>query len=518
MRPPKRRRDKKRLSMALLKSESIKKGVSYSILISLLAKGLTFIAQMAILYYYGAGVATDVYFWCLTLVVSLTGLISSINAAVVIPHSMHLLNIEGEEPMRRFLGSVARRYLLVSLGVTLFLICFPEKSADWFSKFDHKAIAQNILLIRLITVSFPFVVCVTLLSDVFAIYKMFSAAIAVEAMKGALALLVFLGLRPWQGEDSLGWGFLAGTAAQATVLTLILKPRLGWFWGRSWGSLPAKVRKDITYTLTGQSFSFLLTLFTAYLISGFTAGIFSSMNCATSLTGLIQMVFLTRICYVVGIYFTELYSQGRYQELNAMFLRYLRPSLLALFIALPIVAFFSDHLVALAFQRGNFHRADVLVTSEFFRIFILALPMLMVNLFVNQLILGAKKVGTAFYMQILYNVSNMIVIGLLVSHVGYLGYPWGLGLIRLLYLFVQWYFIRITFPFLDFGAALRYLARNLAMLMAAGAAIWPLRHMQGPWFGLALPPAIAVALFVWPENRQIVSKVMGMVRGRLANG
>ncbi|MDB5047012.1 MAG: putative rane protein putative virulence factor [Fibrobacteres bacterium] len=502
----------------MLKPESIKRGVSYSIALSLLARALGFVLQFCITYYFGAKGSTDAFFWCMTLVISFSALITSIDSAVVIPHGIHLLNAEGKEPMRLFLVTVMKGYLGVSLAATLLLVCFPGTMAGWLSRFDAQIIGENLRIIRLTWLVLPVLTASALLSDTFGIYKMFSVTIAIEALKSLMSLLVFLALRPWLGGEAMAWGFLAGCILQLLLLIAVMKNRMGWLFGLAGGIVPRAVRANIGITLLGQLSAFLFSLSISYLLSGFATGIYSSMNYGSSLVNLIQLVFTAKISYVVGIFFMDLYSQKKTGELNFLFLRYLRPALLALLFAIPLLIHFSDDLVSLAFERGSFGHDDVLVTSRFFRLLLLSLPFILIDGFVTQLIFAAKKVGSGFYLQLGYNFANILVIWFLVGRMGYVGYPIGLLIVRILYLLALWIYIRSTFAFLDFGAVMRFLLKNGATLALSVAVIWPLRESHLPVFGWLLPLALSASIAVWSENRATLVQAMAMVKARLAHG
>ncbi len=503
---------------AVNRPESIRRGVSLSILMSLAAKGLGFALQLAVVYYFGAGGSTDVYFWCLTLILSLVGLVGSLNSSVIVPHGVHLLNTVGPSGLRGFLGRIMGLYLAAGLAVTAILVLFPLQAAGALSRFDPSILAANAGIIRLTLLSLPLMVMTALLTDIFAIHKVFSATIATEALKGAVVVAVFLALRPSLGPVSMALAFLAGGIAQLAVLGAMMKSRLGWPMRAAGEGLSRKLKTDIGFTLMGQSSAVLFSMSTAYLISGFQVGVYSAMNCALSLVGLIQLIFLTKICYVVGVYFMDLYSQERKAELNALFLNYLKPVLLMLFLLLPLAWFFSDGLVSLAFRRGAFHQGDVHVTAGFFRVFILSLPLILIDGFVTQLIFAAKKIGSSFYLQLLFNFSSIFAIWILVARLGYLGYPLGLLAVRLLYLAVLWAYIGKVFTFLDFNSVLRYLAGNTVTILAATACIWPLRSAHAWLFACLLPFALALGAGAWRENRSILFRLAALARSRLAHG
>ncbi len=492
-------------------TENLKQSIAITILMSIAAKGLGFILQLTIVYFFGAGGSTDVYFWCLTFIMALLGLVSSINSSVVVPHSLNLLNCEGTAALRGFLVKIMRIYLSVSVALTAVLVAFPFKSAEILSKFDGRVLAENQGLIRVTLLSLPAMVMTVMMIDVFAIQKVFSATVVTEVLKGAAVLGVFLGLRPFLGSISIAYAFLIGSLLQFTILWSMLKSRVGWNLLMNSPKLPGKVKADITITLLGQSSTVVLYMATAFLISGFEVGIYSSMNCALSMIGLIQLLLITKICYVVGISFVDLYSQNRKKELNALFLNYLKPALLVIFIIAPLSYGFSDDLMHIAFQRGNFHASDVHVTARFFRIFILTMPLILIEGFVTQLVFAAKKIGSAIYLQLLFNMTSILMIWLLVDRYGYIGYPMGMLLVHVPYIAVLWIYSTKVFAFLEFKSILLYLAGNTATLLATGVVVWPLRSGHVYLFAVAYPIAILLALGVWEQNRVIMSRFASLM-------
>jgi putative peptidoglycan lipid II flippase len=501
-----------------LAPESIRKGVLYSIAMSLGSKGLSFLVQVSVVACFGAKGTTDVFFWCLSLIFSLTGLIGSVDSIVVVPHGIHLLNREGKASMQGFLAAMGKGYLAVSLLVTAFLVSFPAEIAGLLSKFDGQTLDSNVTLIRLTLLSLPASVGATLISDIFAIHKIFSVPIFVEAIRGATTLAVFLGLQSRMGGASAGWAFLTGSLIQLALLGVLLKAKLEWPRGGSLRYLSGEVARDIGYALLGQSAFFIYVTYTAYIMSGFQAGIFSSMNCAQSLSNPIQLIFLTKISYVVGIYFMDLYSQGKLRELNDLFQSSLKTVLLGLLVLIPLMALFSDPLVRLVFLRGKFQAADAALTAQFFRLFVLCLPLILIDNFVTQLIFASKKVGSSVYLQLGTSLANVLAITLLVGRWGYFGYPLGLLTVRVLYLFVQWAFVRRHFTFLDAAAVPLFLGRNVLTLLILGTAVWPLRRASGHLFEVLLTTAIFIGPLVWKDNRLIVARLWDQARRKFSGG
>jgi peptidoglycan biosynthesis protein MviN/MurJ (putative lipid II flippase) len=485
---------------------------------SLVSKGLSFLVQLAIVYRYGAGGSTDVYFWCLALVVAAVGLVVSVDGSVVAPHGLYLLGAEGRGAMLRFAGAMLTSYLSLACLLALLGAVFPETLARALSRFDPESLSANRDIIRITCACLPLAVLSAFLSDLLAMHKMFSPGIATEAVKGAAILAALAILKPLIGPDAMAWSFLAGTAIQAVCLAAIVSAKVGW--PRFGFAVDGRVRADIGFSLAGQASAFVFSLTLGYLVSGFDAGTFSAMNCASSLVAMIQFVFLTKISSVVGIYFMDHYSKGKWAELDALFQNYLKPALLLLLAGLPFVFHSGQEIVDLAFRRGNFSGQDALVAADFFRIFILSLPLALIDGFATQLIFAAKKVRSSLYLQLGFNMAAIAAIWILCERFGYIGYPWGLFLVRAAYLGALWIYLARVFPFLRFASSLRYLAANMARIALAMALIAPLWWASTPAYALAMVPAIAAALLVSRENRSLVAKMaatLGAAR-RAAHG
>src|SRR5450759_2858679 len=85
---------------------SYRRGIAFSTVTSVIARGLTFLTAVAIAYRFGTTEATDVYFYCYLLATALVGVSSMFNAMVVIPEIMRLQVQEGQTSAMRFANAV----------------------------------------------------------------------------------------------------------------------------------------------------------------------------------------------------------------------------------------------------------------------------------------------------------------------------------------------------------------------------------------------------------------------------
>ena len=81
----------------MLKTESYRKGILYSVFFNFVARSIAFLNAFVIAFYFGTNSTTDLYFYVLSFVTIVAGFINGMDTFVLIPESMRLRHQHSEE-------------------------------------------------------------------------------------------------------------------------------------------------------------------------------------------------------------------------------------------------------------------------------------------------------------------------------------------------------------------------------------------------------------------------------------
>jgi peptidoglycan biosynthesis protein MviN/MurJ (putative lipid II flippase) len=173
------------------------------------------------------------------------------------------------------------------------------------------------------------------------------------------------------------------------------------------------------------------------------------------------MFITVQFATVTGIKFNELYAQKRVNEIKNAFID---ASAFLQFVLIPVcilVFVYSSDIVAILFGHGAFSKASVANTGQFMKYFILVLPFTAHNTLVARLFMAAQKIKKAFVFQVIMNSIMVVVLYLLISFLGPLGYPIGLLCTYVLISVASNVIMRRNFSHIPYNKSLVYSVRCL---------------------------------------------------------
>ncbi len=230
-------------------------------------------------------------------------------------------------------------------------------------------------------------------------------------------------------------GLLCGYTIQLLFLLLLLKKKLHWNFGVTIKILERKVLHNIIFAQLGNITSVLSSYIPLYILSGFGAGIITSLNYGQKIADIPTQFITMQFSSVIGIKLNELYAKNEIKTMNDVFVN---SSKALLFILIPISCFlflYAHDIIALLLQRGNFDSEAVQQTVVFFKYFCLLLPFLAINTLVSRIFMAAQKIKEAFWYQIIMNGVLIGLIYVLVMFYGVIGYPIALIILHSLSVF-----------------------------------------------------------------------------------
>lgn len=409
--------------MPILKSESYKSGIAYSTLLNVVSKGLVFVNSLVVAFYFGTQLKTDIYFYTYNTIVILSAFITSLNASVLIPESMRIRVKEGEEKAKGFLNLFIYGYIALTVIIAIVFLGAPVHIFKAMSGFELQSIQdqKNILLLAVpLVLMMPLV---NLLTDTMTSYKYFTMPMIAGIINGVFSIAFVVLFHNVLDITSLLFGLIASYSINLFLLIFLMVKNLSWNFRFVRTKIERRIWKNIGFAQAGNITSSLCTYTPLYLLSGYSAGIITSLNFAQQISSLPTHLITNQFSSVTGIKFNEQYAQSNYTELNRTFLSTTGFLLFILFPVSGIMFLFSNEIVSLLLERGAFGEKSVAETALFLKYLGFLAPLLAINALFSRLFMAAHKIAEAFWYQVFF---NFVLIGSLffaINTYGVIGYP-----------------------------------------------------------------------------------------------
>ncbi len=450
-----------------LKSESTGKSVVFSTVFSLVAKSLTFVQAMIVSYYFGATGDTDMFFFCVSLIMLLPGLFNNINQAVIVPNAIKIRETRSREESHRFVLYVYLFYVIAGLIGSVAASLAPQEFMMLVSRFGMEQVQQNIIIVKLMIPTFFFVLVNTYVLNVFTSYKYFTFPMVSDMIKSLLiiAFIAVFGTR--YGVASMAAGVLAAHVIQFFLLNYMLVKLLGFKFKPHRYRFDTKQKRNVVFVVVSQTASILNQYIAIYLISGLSDGVYSALSYSNKIFNLLVLVFVGQVSTVVGINMIELYAKKVFDILNREFLKYVKVTMTVLLPVSFILSFQSVRIISVLLERGRFDAESVQLTSMFFRFIILMIPVMMLDRLVVRLIIARQIMHVSFIWNVIGKVLSMSAVFVIINYADYRYYTLGLVLVEAVYVAMMYLFlVRKHFRFIDVPGVFKYMAASICTIAA----------------------------------------------------
>jgi putative peptidoglycan lipid II flippase len=475
--------------MALIgRMESFRRGAAYSSALNAAAQGLAFLTSLVFAYLFGTQGKTDVYYYCLGVLMILAGFTTHVSSAVLIPEAMHRAAREGAGAGMDFINFFL--YVFLALGLALVLVMWlqPIRIFLSLSRFDPDLLKTHRLLVAGCIPLLLFTILSQYLSDVLTAYRLFTLPMLMNVLNRLVVLAALVGLHRRLDILSLVVGGWLGGALQVGLMLWLLRRTLGWRFRPRRIRLTGVVGRNMIYAQSGCVASTLSAYLPLFLLSGFAAGILTALSYGQRLAMIPALMLTTQISSVVAIRLNEACARGDWAGADRAFGRSIRYLLLA---TVPLSGFcflYAREITEALYLRGAFDAEAAGRTALFFRVFVLNLPLLAANTIVARLFMATQKIRQAFGYQI---AINLVQIALLLAGIrlwGAVGYPIAVAATGLLNLLLLWPLMKWMFPFVRYAEVLRYGARWGALTAGVVVLAGLIRAAGSPdstWLALA---------------------------------
>ncbi len=478
----------------LFKPTSYRKGAFLAVGSTALWKGLSFANALLVAAYFGAGTATDLYFYIILALGLGTYFLQRMNAAVIIPEAM-ALDATAPHKGRALLNGFLYFYIgLLAACAAIAFLC-PVQVARGLSRFNPAELAAQrpLLVWGIWLLGLQLLVCY--LTSILEMYRRFTSSLF--SPLNALLPLIFLLLGAKQyGIISLLYGFVLSNVLQILVFIWALKKELHWQFD-SWILFPSR-----TFTrnlLSNQLMEFINIvngLLPLYLLSGLAAGLVSALNYAKQLTDSANEVLTLRVTNISKIELTEYASRKLQKLFNRSYLHTHRLLCLLLTPLCVFSVFYAPEIITIFFKRGLFNSQDVAQTAAFLRPLLGVLLLMVPNLMQNNAVAACRLVKKFMPYALVSMLLFTAAIPCTMHYYGPFAYPYTLLACLLAGFIVNMFFFRRYIPFLAFGKALVEMSRLILLNLIALVPALLYRHYlagENVWITLGLSGIIFMA-------------------------
>lgn len=358
----------------MLKSSSYKRGVFFSTLLNILAKGIAFLNTLLVAYYFGSNTSTDIYFYVLSVAMLITSTINGIDYLVLIPEAMKIRETTDEKKSQHFLNFFVWLYGFIGLLLTLAILVSPVLFFTSFSKFDVAQLQHNNELLYVGSIIIVFQLLNNLLSAILVSYKYFTIPIISGLLNSVFAIFFTIIYHERIGITGTILGISLGYVINFILLVLILKKYHKWQFLKFYWVKSKKVWQNIGLMQLNILPVWVRNYIVIYLLSGMGTGIITAINLGQMLALLPEVFILSQVASVVGIKFSELAARENFAEAGKL-LSTLVNILFVLIVPVAItMAAASSDIISIVFERGDFDQSSSVTTALCFFYFSLLLP------------------------------------------------------------------------------------------------------------------------------------------------
>jgi len=350
--------------------------------------------------------------------------------------------------------------------------------------------------------------------------------ILVSIINSLLSIMAFIFLRQ---QMHMAAGLIAmctGFAINLILLLGILRKKLNWkFLG------PVRIPSMRNFREIGMMELLFLPItlrssLVYYLVSGLGIGVLSSMNYATQITQIPEILILSQVAAVVGIKITELSAKNKPGELNQLFQKTMNFLMFAFIPIAFIMAIFSHQLASIFFSRGNMTEAAIAQIGFWLVFIIVLLPAkAYIDFFASRLITAGQKLPH-FIVPAL--IMHMVIAAMIYFSITYFGvYGYLICMIVVYWLLYPAFFhaiLKRNMPFIDM---IRFYKSSIIILlvnMAVAMIIYGLLLSAGLHVNKYLAVVAGTAVYggiLWIINRKVnldptFSQLLGMVTSRFS--
>lgn len=457
--------------MSIIHTESFRKGIVLSTILSIASKGLTFCITILIALYFGTSIETDIYFYIIGIVTTIALFINGSTTIVIIPEVIHIKETKGLEDAHKLINFFFYLFTAIAIIPTVILIIYPTLTIKSISKFSDPIIRSHLSIFVLSSVLIVLLTANTFIKEVLGSFRFFTMPMIISLVNSFFSLAFVFLFHVKLKTVSLLLGLITGNIINLILLLFTLKKNTGWRFSYFNIGISKGVLKRLLYAQSGSLVSAFSVLVPPYLLSGLGTGVIAAINFSKQIADAPTSFITAQFASVSGIKFNIQYARKEFQELGETFNKAFS---FLIFVLCPICGImFIDckEIVGFIFSRGAFTYSSVNETAFFCKIFIVSVPLIALDIFSSRMLIAAKKISQTFWYQIVSNLFLIISIIVLLPRLHAKAFPIAVLINYSVNLIVQPIFFYFICPYVNYFKIIKSFFLILALNVSVMAVI-----------------------------------------------
>lgn len=392
-------------------------------IINLLGLALNFLLNLILASKFGVGNEMDCYLVATAFPLYLITILAGSLSVTFIPAFVDKKN---NEERWNLMGSILFLSVVTGAAILAIIFVFSFQLIDLQSPgFSAEMRAYSALLLKWYVIVLLF----TIINEVFAGIFYSMGEFMIPALNKIISPIITISIVYVMGSDVsaliIVWANVAGVLVQ-TILLLQKFIREGYriqIGNKIFSQEVQSVLKLMTPLLIGSIFYKSLPVFDKYFLSKMTSGSISVINYSQKLFLASAQILGAALSMQIFSHLAQLASELKHDELSRLLNRLVK---LGLFVTIPVAGlcyFFSDEIIRLVYERGEFTSANTADVVINFKVYMLALPAVILGTIISQGLYVMKDTLSPFYIGMVEILLYLALCYFLVGIIGITALP-----------------------------------------------------------------------------------------------
>ncbi|HPN38549.1 MAG TPA: lipid II flippase MurJ [Melioribacteraceae bacterium] len=391
-------------------------------LLNVFAKGIGFLREMVLAYYYGLNVEYDIFLVATTLLTILNSTIYYLSQNYFIPlYNRIIVANSNKNDGREFLSFSLFIFFSSSLLILFFLLLFKEPILGLFiniNDFNKIVLAKNIYTV------YVFIVPINAIFSIFAAYYQAEFKfVRVVISQIILNLIIVFAVTLFSNKFGIiviAYATLFATFIQFILLFYPIKKDIIFdnFLLRMFKEKSSYISAIIFITLLIEIISLSNSFIDRLFYQKLSSGSVSALNYAFNVVTLPLNIFAYSVLTVMFSKFSFNIGNNLLKENEY----YLFKNLKFVFMSTILIAFlFFFHgvvLIKILFERGNFSYSNTILTGEILKYYAIGFPFIMGFSIINKLMYSYKMVKSLLIITTIASIIKIIISYLAIDYYG----------------------------------------------------------------------------------------------------
>ena len=376
---------------------------------TLVVKGMGFFKEMEVGRYFGLSELLDTFFIAALIPGFINNVFMSSFQNVFIP------NYIAEKKISSSIGSFQSACVIITLGLGIVLSIVAYFFAAFFLEdiFGGHTLKYYDLIRDQLYIMLPCILfwsLSSLLGGLLEVNGLFSFSSIYPIITSLVVLMFLFFFKNEFGYKVLALGMVVGSFIEFIYLLVVSIFKKTFKLSRPnfvsnnivllYRQLPSKIGSGFLTGTTG----FVNQFFAAQLVVGSIA----ALNYGMKIPAFMASILIISIGNVVLPYFSDLVHENRVKAYDVLYKSILYVFVLSLCIAC-VIFFFSQEIISILFEKGNFSSNDTLVVSKIQKILLVYVPFYICSIIIIKFLTSINKNAYMFYASILNLVLNVVL-------------------------------------------------------------------------------------------------------------